>query len=499
MLKNLARSLTINAVSTLITSAVNLLQILLLAFIIGPESYGLAGIATAIVAIFSLFSTLGLGPSIIHFRERSVDNLQYLYWLALLSGVVFFTAAVTLSPLIAGAFSEPMLESVIMLASCSLLLLPIGLIPLNLLEQSFEFRRLAYIEILSSIAGLGASVASALLGGGALAVVTGTLTNISIRNFGYMLAAGHHFHPRLQLRVFEVSHHLAYGIRFVGQRLFNLLTTQGSILIIGWIAGATAVGRYSLAYSLVDLPSTKISAIFNRVGFPTLCEIKDNPTSLRQGYLDLHMYSTTFSVPASVAIAVLANPFAAAFPSTQWQGLETLIQILAVVTAARAIAGTVGPLLLASGQVQRGFLWSIFVFVVATMGVTCGAISGAELGAAMGMGISMLVVLVSNYFFLVRPVIGDCARLYCRATLPSLLISTSIILAGALSLLLFEFTNIHLQWLRFSVTLTACGASAALPIWYFSRQWQHLPVFAKTVPQVADIEQQESPFDQRTA
>jgi O-antigen/teichoic acid export membrane protein len=174
------------------------------------------------------------------------------------------------------------------------------------------------------------------------------------------------------------------------------------------------------------------------VFFPVLSYLQKDLQALRKGYLQLQEATSMVNIPFSVAMAAAAPVAIPLWFGHQWQTSVLLLQILCVVGVGRAISGTIGPLLLASGRTDLGFRWSLLIVSLQVPGIYVGVVSKSAVGVAIAFAILQIVYVILNYMILVRTLIGPCLRAYIGKMWPFIWMSLAmgvmmIVVAHALS------------------------------------------------------------------
>jgi O-antigen/teichoic acid export membrane protein len=436
--RSIFQSVKAAGLSAFATNFLLLLQWIVLARLLEPADFGLMSMLTVVLGLLSIIAELGIPGAIIHRQNIDQADLATLYWFSLLVGVLLFGFTVMLTPFAVRVYGELRLERLIFWGSLVLLIVPIGQQHQALMEKQLQFGELARIEVISGSLSLLVAVYSALNGYGALSLVWGFLVNAVAKSILYVLAGWNMWRPSFVFLGGALRQHWNFGLHYVGQRLVNYV--QGSIdfALIGAFIGAEALGAYTLAYNLANLPSSKINAVLSRVFFPVLSYLQKDLQALRKGYLQLQEATSMVNIPFSVAMAAAAPVAIPLWFGHQWQTSVLLLQILCVVGVGRAISGTIGPLLLASGRTDLGFRWSLLIVSLQVPGIYVGVVSKSAVGVAIAFAILQIVYVILNYMILVRTLIGPCLRAYIGKMWPFIWMSLAmgvmmIVVAHALS------------------------------------------------------------------
>src|ERR1700748_1352358 len=119
---------------------------IIVARLLVPADYGLLGMATIYIDLFTLFSEFGIGTTVVTMQDLSENQIAQLNSLSLLLGFVgFFISAAVAIPL--GKFYHaPNLPLVVVILSTGFIISGLRTVPYALLQKELRFKLLAVIE-----------------------------------------------------------------------------------------------------------------------------------------------------------------------------------------------------------------------------------------------------------------------------------------------------------------------------------------------------------------
>ena len=129
----------------------------ILSRILSPSDYGLVAMAMPFVLFTMMFSDAGVGQSLVRtdHAEKSVWSTSF--WLTMMLGLGLALVIVASAPIAALFFGEPRLTAIIMSLSIVVLMQAGATIPEASLRQKQRFGTIAWTEIVSILAGIGAA------------------------------------------------------------------------------------------------------------------------------------------------------------------------------------------------------------------------------------------------------------------------------------------------------------------------------------------------------
>lgn len=269
--ETLSKRATLGAVTLgikrVIIQAIYTISNIFLARLLFPQDFGTFAIVIFAVTFFTVFSDLGLGPSLVQKKEKlGKKDLQTVFTVhfILVSAIVFLIFLT--APAISGFYNLGKTGvDLFRLYSLYLLFLPFKTASGAVLERKLQYSKLVIIEVLQLAISSGVTVAFAFLGFGVFSFGIGAV-------FGHMTGAALYFGfspwPFKLLISKENLFALAkFGLPFQSQALLGLFYGPAILLYLGKIVGSQNLGFYQFAAGLSVIPGA-VSEIVNRIIFP---------------------------------------------------------------------------------------------------------------------------------------------------------------------------------------------------------------------------------------
>jgi O-antigen/teichoic acid export membrane protein len=413
------------------SGAVGLLKVVvlvLLARLLTPADFGVVTAALVVVNFSLNFSQVGLGPALVQRpvlepRHTSTGFLASTVFGLLLAAIMWLAA-----PLVAQFFRMDNLTPVVRALSIIFIISGVATVPESLLQRNLRFRLIANRNLLAyAVSWLGVGVGLALLGWGLWSLVVAQLTQIFIRTAILLGASPPFLTGRPTWRSFVEL--MEYGVGQSITRMGVILANQADNLVVGRWLGAAALGIYSRAYQLMQVPTGLIADVLDKVLFPTMSRVQDDSRRLASAYLRATAALVLLMLPAGVVAAVLAPELVAVAFGSRWQALVPPFQVLALGMVLRSGIRMSDSLSRATGRVYRRawrqWLYAGLVFL--------GAWAGLRWGVT-GVAVGVLGALFINYLLMADlslSVIQVSWTKFAQAQLPALRLTLVIGLATA--------------------------------------------------------------------
>ena len=141
-----------------------------------------------------------------------------------------------------------------------------------------------------------------------------------------------------------------YGKHIMGASIIIFLVINIDDAIVGRVLGIEALGFYTLAYTISNLPATQITHLVSRVMFPLYSKLQDDRNALKDAYLKTLKYVSMLSIPVAFGIFVIAPDFVSVVLGEKWMLAVPALQVLCILGLIRSITSPLGEILKAIGK-----------------------------------------------------------------------------------------------------------------------------------------------------
>lgn len=410
------------------TTVVELLRVLITSRLLGPEDFGLMGIAYVVIGLAQAFLDVGMGAAIIHRQDVTRDELSSLYWLNLIVGAVVFVGVMLCTPVVALAFKEPRLP-VLLAVSCTVFLIsPIGQQFEILLRKDLSFKTIARIDLLGGAGSLAAVVVCGFLSMGVWTLVAAHLS-MSVIRAALLAQVGYvRFRPALHFRIRDIRPFLSFGLYQLGTRLLAALRARFDQILIARFVGVYELGLYNFALNIVTRPQMRLNPIITRVAFPAFAKLQGDTKNLRHGYLTVVNALSAINTPILLGFAAVADPVIVMVFGEKWRPAIGLTQVLCCVCLLRSLHNPIGAIRLAVGRADSGFWWEAGTLVLGWPVMVLGGIYGGALGVALSLLAFEAAMVFPAYHMLIRPIISCTFFTYAKALMTPMAASLIMVL-----------------------------------------------------------------------
>ncbi len=377
---------------------IGLLSTIILARLLVPEDFGIVALAASLIAVLDLLLELGFDIALI--QKQTDDKSQYdtAWTLSVIRGVFTGAALLLAARPLAELYDDPRLIQVVAwLAVASILsgFQNIGCIEFRRdLQFDREFRLLVWSKVISFIV----TMVMALTWGDYRALVAGIVAGKAVTvNLSYIM---HPYRPSLSLKGSAGFLHFSKWLAV--NNIATIVRTRMDTFVVGKIAGAGALGFYTIAFEISNLATSELIWPITRVLFPGFAKIKGDKPRLARGFLDSLGVIAFLAVPMGVGIALTAHHIVGIFLGEKWMVVVPLIQILSLYGLLSLPSANSGSLYLALGRPDVMVLRSIPSVAVLIPALIFGTLKFGVTGAAWALVASAAVNFFVNFYFLRR-------------------------------------------------------------------------------------------------
>ena len=329
------------------------------------------GAATLAIALFPIVDRLGgmgLIAATVREHEPDRDTLSTIWWLGLGIAVVLTGALVAARPLVANAFPEPIVATMLIAYSARLAVRHVSVVPEALLKRELRYRELSIVQVAGAFAEIAVKLGFAYLGVRGhreltiWSFVLGPIANGLVTTIGTLLY--HPWRPRLVFRRDVAGRVLRFVIPVSGGELLYFAYTNADYLVIGAYFGENAVGVYRVAYELVLDVVRLLSMVTTEVAFPIFARFANDRIAVaahllrftRQNLIVLAVFLGFIGIEADDLLALL---FRVRSPEA-----ATIARVMCIVGAVRTLGFILPALLAGVGAASRVLVYNAIAAVV---------------------------------------------------------------------------------------------------------------------------------------
>lgn len=356
-----------------------------LARLLGPAPFGEMAVAGLLFSFGILVSDIGVSSALIQKEDLNEQDIRFCFTCQMLvgGGISFLLAAS--SPLWAAFFHQPHLKFILPVLAPVFLLQSFGTTSSALLSRAHNARPRQFATIISYLVGYAlVAVPMAVLGFGVWSLVAAYLVQAFLNSALLYWNVRHAVKPLIHREGGPMLH---FGLMLLGANVCNWGITNLDNTIVGRVAGPFALGLYSRAFNLAQMPTDIIVTNLHQVILPAFARLQEDLERLAQAFLALFGLMALILMPPFFAMAVIPDLVVVGLYGPHWVGAVQLFRPLALALPIHGLMALSGPTLASRGKPRAELRIQLFLLVVVLIGfemsihVSVSALCWTVLGA----------------------------------------------------------------------------------------------------------------------
>jgi len=333
---------------------VTLIRVIVLAYLLSPEDFGLFGIVLLALSALETFSLTGFHESLIQRQNVTRKHLDTAWTVLCLRGIGLGAILFATAPLIGAFFDVPKVVPLLRVVSVAPVLRGFTNIGIIFFQKDLQFHRQFAYDTVTAAIGLVVGVVLAYQLRSVWAMVWAQLAiGLTRCLLSYWI---HPYRPRARLDRTGAGQMFGFGKWVLASTILVFLVTRGPDAFLAKVLGAAALGVYQLAFRISSLAATEVTHTISIATFPAYAKLQDEPERFRRAYLSVLSSTMLIAVPIAAGTAAIAPHFVNAILGAKWHATIIPIQLLAIYGLLRAYAATTGPVFYASGNPHKVFV-----------------------------------------------------------------------------------------------------------------------------------------------
>lgn len=348
--EGMVRGASWNVLLRVVDRGIGLVSTVILARLLVPADFGVVALAVSLIELLGLLGAFGLELALIQKPHAERRHFDAVWTFNALFGLVLCALLLLIASPAAAFYGEPLLAQVIVGLAIARAVAGFQNVGVVLFQKEMAFDRDFRFRLYRRLATTFlATIPLAFVLRNHWALVGGMIAGSCI---GLVLSyTMHPYRPRLSLTAFRelfvVSRWLQVAL------LVRVVTERSTDFIIAKFAGVTALGSFTVAREIAQLPSAELTMAIHGGVFPGYAKISGDLPLLKQTYLRTAAILHLVTLPAAIGLLLVAQPVVTIFLGSKWQSVVPLLQILALNYVLTVTSRSAGYIYLALGTTRR--------------------------------------------------------------------------------------------------------------------------------------------------
>lgn len=423
----------------------------ILARLISPSAFGTIAIAMVILYFLNILADIGIGPAVVQYRDLSKKNLNDIFTITIIVGLLLSLVLFSASKLIADYYNDDTLDIVCQYLCIVIMFNSLNVVPNGLMRREKRFRAIALRTLFFQFFSGLLAVWAAFHGWGIYALLVSPI----ITSIGVFCVNYYNYPQYISLRI-DKSSVLTVSSFSIYQFLFsfcNYFSRNLDKLIVGRYFSMSQLGYYDKSYQLMMVPVHNISSVIEPVLHPILASFQDNVSELKSKNIRLSQLIAYVSFPIGLILYFCGGEIIRIMYGSRWDAAIPVFKILALSLPLQVIFSTIAPVYQAAGKTKVMFWAGILNTFLTVSGFLIAAfVFGTLESIAWSWDITLFINFCNSYTLLHLFVLSESPRPFFFSLLPQI----------ANSCLVFIMSYFFFSWILIDNTFISLGLKSML-------------------------------------
>lgn len=366
---------------------------IVLARLLGPDSYGTFAVAMVALLAVLTFNELGVSLAIVRWPCHPSAIAPTVTTISILSSVLFCLGGLAAAPWFAATMGDPGATEVVRVMVCCVLVSGVVATPAALMQRGFDQKTKLVIDQVNVWVGAIISVVLALAGLGAMSLAIGRLAGTVVS--GVLFVAKSPLPFRMGLDRSVLMPLLRFGLPLAGASVIVFCVGYLDQLVTGNLLGSTMLGLYVLAFNLASWPVTVFSQPLRSVAPAVLARLQHEPGIMQGAMTALLGVLTSLTLPMVVLLAAASGPIVRFVYGEPWAAAAAALYWLALLAGFRILFELIYDYLVVvgmTGSIMSTQLCWLAALVPALLLGSGGGIAGVAMAQLLVVAVVVLPI-----------------------------------------------------------------------------------------------------------
>lgn len=313
-------------VDNIASSGITFLVGLVLARLLTPEEYGIMAMIAIFIAVSNSIIDSGFSNALI--RKVRIKRIDYntVFYFNLVVSIILYLLLFGASPSISSFFKEPVLVNVTRTIGLVLIINALAIIPRTQFVRNVNFKTQTKVSLISSISSGVIGIGMAFAGFGVWSLVGQQLSRQFLNTL--FLWVYSKWHPVLEFSMKSFKELFGFGSKLLLSGLIDTIYKNIYYIVIGRFYTSAQLGQYTRAEQFNNIFSSNLTTVVQRVSYPVLSSIQEEPERLREAYRKVIKTTMMVTFACMLGLAAVAKPLIVILIGEKWLPAVYFLQII---------------------------------------------------------------------------------------------------------------------------------------------------------------------------
>ncbi len=383
-------------VDNIANSGITFLIGLVLARLLTPEEYGVMAMIMIFIAVANSIVDSGFSNALIRKIDAKRIDYNTVFFFNLFVSILLYVLLFWGAPAVSVFFKEPQLVEITRVIGLVLIVNALGIIPRTLFVKNIDFKIQTKVSLISSVSSGVIGIGMACGGMGVWSLVGQQFSRQAF--YTLFLWIFSQWRPVVEFSVRSFREMFGFGSKLLISGLIDTIYKNVYYLIIGRFYTSAQLGQYTRAEQFNTIFSSNLTSVIQRVSYPVLSSIQDEPERLLEAYRRVIKCTMLIAFACMLGLAAVAEPLIVLLIGAKWLAAVKYLQII-------CFAGMLYPLqainlnvLQVKGRSDLFLKLEIIKKLIAVVPIVIGVFYGIESMLWGSVLISFVAYYLNSYY-----------------------------------------------------------------------------------------------------
>ncbi|MEQ3137769.1 lipopolysaccharide biosynthesis protein [Bacteroides intestinalis] len=383
-------------IDNIASSGITFLVGLVLARLLTPKEYGIMAMIAVFIAVSNSIIDSGFSNALI--RKTRIERVDYntVFYFNLTVSILIYTLLYLAAPAISVFFKESVLVEIIRILGLVLIINAFSVIPRTQFVRDVNFKTQTKVSLISSISSGVFGIGMALGGMGVWSLVGQQLSRQFLNTLFLWIYSK--WYPVWEFSRKSFKELFEFGSKLLLSGLLDTIYKNIYYIIIGRFYTSAQLGQYTRADQFNMIFSSNLTSVVQRVSYPVLSSIQEEPERLREAYQKVIKITMLITFACMLGLAAVAKPLILILIGEKWLPAVYFLQII-------CFSGMLYPLhainlniLQVKGRSDLFLKLEIIKKIIAVGPIVVGVVYGIEYMLWGGVLTSFIAYFLNSYY-----------------------------------------------------------------------------------------------------
>lgn len=305
-----------SAADAFLGQGVSFLVGIILARLLTPAEYGLIGIVLIFTIILAGIVDSGFSNALIRKKDTTDDDYNTMFITNLVISIAMFFLLYFSAPFIAKFFVRKELLNLCRVMGLILIIQALSITQTTILTKQIDFKTKTKASLLSAIASGIIGIGMAYFGYGVWALVWQQISRSAFYTIVLWMLV--HWCPKFSFSKKSFHYMWGFGWKMMVSGILNNVWNQMYQVVVGKFYSPATLGQYTRSKEYAGIFSQNFTVIIQRVSYPVLAEIQENPDRMIKAYRRVIKVSMYVTIVCMIFLGAISEPLIYCLIGPQW-------------------------------------------------------------------------------------------------------------------------------------------------------------------------------------